>query len=55
MGKWKVAVHDDIRLYEPWEKPYFVLEAGDVYNMQTRTIEKFGDAPPGITPIKRGP
>lgn len=40
MGKWKVAVHDNTRLYEPWEKPYFILQAGDVYNMQTRTIEK---------------
>ena len=42
MGKWKVAVHDNTRLYQPWEKPYFVLSAGDVYNMQTRKIEKFG-------------
>ena len=36
MGKWKVAVHDNTRLYQPWEKPYFVLSAGDVYNMKTR-------------------
>lgn len=42
LGKWKVAVHDNTRLYQPWEKPYFVLSAGDVYNMQTRKIEKFG-------------
>jgi cyanophycinase len=42
MGKWKVSVHDNTRLYQPWEKPYFVLSAGDVYNMQTRKIEKFG-------------
>jgi cyanophycinase len=42
MGKWKVAVHDNTRLYQPWEKPYFVLSAGDVYNMQTRKVEKFG-------------
>lgn len=42
IGKWKVAVHDNTRLYQPWEKPYFVLSAGDVYNMQTRKIEKFG-------------
>lgn len=40
MGKWKVAVHDNTRLYQPWEKPYFVLSPGDVYNMQTRKIEK---------------
>ncbi len=42
MGKWKVAVHDNTRVYQPWEKPYFVLSAGDAYNMQTRRIEKLG-------------
>lgn len=42
MGRWKVAVHDNTRQYEPWEKPYFVLSAGDVYNMKTRRIEKLG-------------
>jgi len=43
MGKWKVAVHDNTRLYQPWEKPYFVLSQGDVYNMKTRRIEHQGD------------
>ncbi len=42
MGRWKVAVHDNTRLYQPWEKPYFVLSPGDVYNMKARKIEKFG-------------
>ena len=42
VGAWKVAVHDDTRLYQPWEKPYFVLSTGDVYNMKTRKIEKLG-------------
>jgi cyanophycinase len=42
MGAWKVAVHDDTRLYQPWEKPYYVLSVGDVYNMKTRKIEKLG-------------
>jgi cyanophycinase len=42
LGKWKVSVHDNTRLYQPWEKPYFVLSAGDVYNMQTRKVEKLG-------------
>jgi cyanophycinase len=42
MGKWKVAVHDNKRLYQPWEKPYFVLSQGDIYNMKTRQIEKLG-------------
>jgi cyanophycinase len=41
-GKWKVAVHDNTRLYQPWEKPYFVLSQGDVYNMKTRRVEKLG-------------
>ncbi|HYV37448.1 MAG TPA: cyanophycinase [Gemmataceae bacterium] len=42
MGPWKVTVHDNKRLYQPWEKPYFVLAAGDIYNMKTRTVEKYG-------------
>jgi cyanophycinase len=41
-GKWKVAVHDNTRLYQPWEKPYFVLSQGDVYNMKSRRVEKLG-------------
>jgi cyanophycinase len=47
IGKWKVAVHDDTRAYQPWEKPYFVLESGDVYNMQTRKVEKYGTGASG--------
>jgi cyanophycinase len=48
MGAWKVAVHDNQRVYQPWEKPYFVLAAGDVYNMRTRRIERLGNgAAPG--------
>jgi len=43
MGKWKVAVHDNTRVYEPWEKPYFVLSPGDVYDMKERRIERLGD------------
>jgi cyanophycinase len=43
IGKWKVAMHDNSRPYQPWEKPYFVLSAGDVYNMKTRKVEKYGD------------
>ena len=42
MGKWKVAIHDNTRLYQPWEKPYYVLSAGDVYNMKARRLEKLG-------------
>jgi cyanophycinase len=50
MGAWKVAVHDNKRLYQPWEKPYYVLSAGDVYNMKTRSIERFGNG--AIAPRK---
>jgi cyanophycinase len=38
MGDWMVAVHDNTRAYQPWEKPYFVLAPGDVYDMQARRI-----------------
>ena len=41
-GRFKVAVHDNTRAYEPWEKPYFILSNGDVYNMKTRKVEKYG-------------
>ncbi|MEK6322530.1 MAG: cyanophycinase [Acidobacteriota bacterium] len=47
MGTWKVAVHDNTRQYQPWEKPYYVLSAGDVFNMKTRKIEKFGNGAQG--------
>jgi cyanophycinase len=42
MGKWKAAIWDNTHPREPWEKPFFVLSAGDVYNMKTRAIEKYG-------------
>jgi len=51
IGAWKVAVHDSTRLYQPWEKPYYVLSAGDVYNMKTRRIERLGI---GSVPPQRG-
>ena len=51
IGKWKVAVHDNMRLYQPWEKPYYVLSPGDVYNMKSRRIEKLGT---GVTPRREG-
>jgi cyanophycinase len=55
IGKWKVAIHDNTRAYQPWEKPYYVLSPGDVYNMKTRTIEKYGTGvlvPPAIIGAK---
>jgi cyanophycinase len=39
MGKGKVAVYDNPRKYWFWEKPYFLLSPGDVYNMKARAIE----------------
>jgi cyanophycinase len=43
MGKWWVAVHDNTREDQPWEKPNYVLSPVDVYNMKTRRIERLGD------------
>jgi cyanophycinase len=36
IGRWMVAVHDNTRAYQPWEKPYFVLGPGDRYDMKAR-------------------
>ena len=53
IGKWKVAVHDNTRVYQPWEKPWFVLQLGDIYNMKTRKVEKYGiGSPVTVTAIK---
>jgi cyanophycinase len=49
-GKWKVAVHDKTRLHQPWEKSYFVLSAGDIYNMRSRRLEKLGTGSPPQQP-----
>jgi cyanophycinase len=48
MGKWKVAIHDNTRMYQPWEMPFYVLSAGDVYDMKARKVVKFsiGATPP---------
>jgi cyanophycinase len=50
IGKWKVAIHDNTHVYQPWEKPYYVLSPGDVYNMKTRAIETYGA---GVDPPAR--
>lgn len=50
IGKWKVAIHDNTRVYQPWEKPYYVLSAGDVYDMKARKIEKYGNGV--VVPVK---
>jgi hypothetical protein len=38
MGVSKVAVHDNTRKYQPGEKPYYLLEAGDTYDMRLRNV-----------------
>jgi cyanophycinase len=56
IGKWKVAIHDNTHVYQPWEKPYYVLSAGDVYNMKTRNVEKHGTGilvSPEVKPAKQ--
>ena len=40
IGKSKVAVHDNTRQYKRGEKPYYLLGAGDLYNMRTRQAGK---------------
>jgi cyanophycinase len=46
IGAWKVAIHDNKKAYQPWEKPYFVLSRGDVFNMKLRRVERFGNGAP---------
>jgi len=53
IGKWKVAIHDNHRVYQPWEKPYYILSAGDEYNMKTRMIEKYGTGQLATATIKK--
>ncbi|HSA55398.1 MAG TPA: cyanophycinase [Gemmatimonadaceae bacterium] len=36
VGRFMVAVHDNTRVYQPWEKPYFVLAPGARYDMSAR-------------------
>lgn len=50
IGRWKVSVHDTTRVYQPWEKPYFVLSPGDVYDMKARRVTRYGD---GTTPRRQ--
>lgn len=43
IGRWKVTVHDNTRAYPPWQKPYDVLDAGDVYDMKARKVVTYGN------------
>lgn len=47
IGRWKVAVHDNTRAVQPWEKSWFVLGHGDVYDMRSRRVVSFGATPRG--------
>ncbi len=47
IGRWKVTVHDSTQAYQPWQKPYDLLNAGDVYDMKARKVVKYGN---GTTP-----
>jgi cyanophycinase len=47
IGRWKVAIHDNTRAVHPWEKSWFVLGAGDVYDMRARRVISYGGA---VTP-----
>ena len=49
IGAFKVAIHDNTQAYQPWEKPYYVLSAGDIYNMKLRKVEKYGNG------VRKGP
>jgi len=40
IGKGKVAIYDNTRTPKPSEKFYYLLDAGDTFDLQTRTLEK---------------
>ncbi len=52
IGRWKVAVHDNTRAVQPWEKKWFVLGYGDVYDMSARRVVSYGVTP---RPTPRAP
>ncbi len=55
MGAWKVTVHDNTRPHQPWEKPYFVLQKGDVYDMKARKVVSYGYGEGMLFPQQYGP
>jgi len=36
IGRYMVTIHDNRRVYLPWEKPYFVLAPGMKYDLTTQ-------------------
>lgn len=55
IGRWKVAVHDNTRPAQPWEKSWFVLGAGDVYDMKARRVISYGTAQRPAAPTAARP
>jgi cyanophycinase len=53
IGKWKVAIHDPTRPHQPWEKSWFVLGAGDVYDLKARRVLRYGTATGAAAPTRR--
>jgi cyanophycinase len=55
IGRWKVAVHDNTRPAQPWEKSWFVLSAGDSYDMKARRVISYGTAQRPAAPTAARP
>ena len=53
MGNLKVAIHDNTRKYYPWEKPYYVIGTGAIFNMKTRKIERLDNGRSPREPRRR--
>ena len=43
IGESQVAIHDNTRAYRGREKPYYLLGAGDTYDMRTRRVVRHAD------------
>jgi cyanophycinase len=50
MGNSKVSIHDNTRQYDRDEKPYYLLSAGDTYDMRTRQVVNLRHRPPTSVP-----
>jgi hypothetical protein len=50
MGRFQITIHDSGHLYRPWEKSYFVLEQGDVYDMKARRVTALTGTGNAVTP-----
>jgi cyanophycinase len=50
MGRSKVAIHDNTRTYLRGEKPYYLLSAGDIYDMRARKVVNLRHRPSTSAP-----